>query len=61
MERIWVQTNFRVISVFQNEEKHNHNLLKINGLQKWKDFQSFIFCKPLIINSVQIHLERDKS
>lgn len=61
MERIWVQTNFRVISVFQNEEKRNHNLLKINGLQKRKDFQSFMFCKPLIINSVQIHLERDKS
>ena len=30
METIWVMTNFRVISVFQNEEKHKHNQLKIN-------------------------------
>ena len=61
METIWVMTNFRVIPVFQNEEKHNHNLLKINGLQKMERLSIFMFCKPLIINSIQINLERDKS
>lgn len=61
METMSVEANFRTISVFQNAKKVNRNNLKTNELQNMKGFQSFIFCNPLVINSIQILPERSES
>ena len=61
METISGKANFQAISVFQNGKNTNRNYLKTNGLQNMKDIQSFIFCNPLVISSIQILPERSES
>lgn len=61
METMSVEANFGAISVFQNGKNIDCNYLKTNGLQNVKDFQSFIFCNPLVISTIKFLPERSES
>ena len=57
METIWIESYFESFSVFQNGKNQNRKILIVSKLRNKKDFQSFMNCKPLIINRVQFALK----